>query len=203
MAVWVGVARALVAMKEAWQGRLVFVAQPAEEIASGAKAMIDDGFIARFGKPDYGFALHVSPAEAGTVAYKGGTLTSNADMLEITFNGVGGHGSMPSYTIDPIVMAAHFTMDVQSVVSREKDPLAFGVVSIGSIHGDSAHNVIPACCQLHGTIRSFDGAVSEKMHAGIRRTTIAVADMSGAPAGSLAFERRSAAGLCFAPSPTG
>lgn len=182
MAAWVGAARALLDMKDQWRGRLVFIAQPAEETVSGARAMLEDGFIERFGKPDCGFALHVAPIEAGVVAYKAGVLTSNSDTLEVTFNGRGGHGSMPHMTLDPIMMAARFTVDVQSVISREKDPFAFGVVSIGAIHGGSAANVIPACCKLHGTIRTLDAGVREKLLKGIQRTAIAVADMAGAPA---------------------
>ena len=133
MACWIGVARALIRMKDAWSGTLTFIAQPAEEAGAGAKAMIADGFIERFGKPDCGFALHVAPLPVGMVAYKGGIFTSFADGLDLTFNGRGGHGSMPHGTIDPIVMAARFVVDVQSVISRERDPFAFGVVSIGAI----------------------------------------------------------------------
>ena len=181
MACWIGVARALIHLKDAWSGTLVFVAQPAEEAGEGAKAMLADGFIERFGKPDCGFALHVAPLPAGMIAYKGGVFTSFADGLDLTFNGRGGHGSMPHGTIDPIMMAARFVTDVQSVISREKDPFGFGVVSIGAIHAGSAGNVIPACCRLHGTIRSLDHAVRGKLIAGVERTARAVAAMSGAP----------------------
>ena len=182
MACWIGVARALIRLKDAWSGTLTFIAQPAEEAGAGAKAMIADGFIERFGKPDCGFALHVAPLPAGVVAYKGGVFTSFADGLDLTFNGRGGHGSMPHGTIDPIVMAARFVVDVQSVISRERDPFAFGVVSIGAIHAGVAGNVIPACCRLHGTIRSLDDDARGKLIAGVERTARAVAQMSGASA---------------------
>ena len=182
MACWIGVARVLIRLKDAWRGTLVFVAQPAEEMGAGAKAMLADGFIERFGKPDAGFALHVAPLPAGMVAYKGGVFTSFADGLDLTFNGRGGHGSMPHGTIDPIMMAARFVVDVQSVISREKDPFGFGVVSIGAVHAGVAGNVIPACCRLHGTIRSLDQAVRGKLISGVERTANAVAAMAGAPA---------------------
>ncbi len=181
MACWVGVARVLSRLRGSWSGTLVFVAQPAEEAGAGAKAMLEDGFMERFGKPDYGFALHVAPIPAGVVAYKGGVFSSFADGLSLTFNGRGGHGSMPQGTIDPIMMAARFTVDVQSVISREMDPFAFGVVSIGAIQGGAAGNVIPACCRLHGTIRSLDDAVRTKLISGVERTARAVAAMAGAP----------------------
>lgn len=185
MTAWIGAARALVALKSQWKGTLVFVAQPSEESVSGAKAMLDDGFIQKFGKPDYGLALHVGPGTAGQVYYKPGVLTSNSDSLELTFNGRGGHGSMPAATIDPVMMAARFTVDVQSVISREKDPAAFGVVTIGSIQAGSAGNIIPDKSVLRGTIRTYDAEVRGKILAGIERTAKAVADMSAAPAPEL------------------
>jgi amidohydrolase len=170
MAAWVGTARALVALKAQWKGTLVFVAQPSEETVSGAKAMLDDGFIEKFGKPDYGFALHVGPGAAGEVYYKAGVLTSTSDALDVTFNGRGGHGSMPSATIDPIMMASRFVVDVQSVISREKDPSQFGVVTVGSFQAGSAGNIIPDKAKLRGTIRTQDAGVRDKILAGIDRT---------------------------------
>ena len=181
MATWVGTARALVALKAKWKGTLVFVAQPAEETVSGAKAMIDDGFFKRFGKPDYGFALHTSPAPAGTIIYRAGAISSNSDALDLTFNGRGAHGSSPADSIDPVLMAARFTVDVQSVISREKDPAAFGVVTVGAIQTGMAGNVIPDTAVLRGTIRTFDDGVRGKILDGVARTAKAVADMAGAP----------------------
>jgi hippurate hydrolase len=181
MAAWVGTARALVAMKAQWKGTLVFVAQPSEETVSGAKAMLDDGFIEKFGKPDYGFALHVGPGAAGEVYYKAGVLTSTSDALDVTFNGRGGHGSMPSATIDPIMMASRFVVDVQSVISREKDPSQFGVVTIGSFQAGSAGNIIPDKAKLRGTIRTQDAGVRDKILAGIDRTVKSVVAMADAP----------------------
>ncbi|TPG22880.1 amidohydrolase [Variovorax guangxiensis] len=181
MASWVGTARTLLAMKDQWKGTLMFVAQPAEETASGAKAMINDGLFTRFPKPDFAFALHASPAPYGTIGYRAGAITSNQDSLEITFKGRGGHGSTPDKTIDPIAIAARFITDVQTVVSREKDPAEFGVVTVGSIQGGTVGNIIPDTVVLRGTIRSYKPEVREKLLAGVRRTANASAMMGGAP----------------------
>ncbi|WP_213957661.1 MULTISPECIES: amidohydrolase [unclassified Variovorax] len=181
MASWVGTARTLLAMKDRWKGTLMFVAQPAEETVSGAKAMIADGLFKRFPKPDYAFALHTSPSPYGFVGYKVGAISSNSDSLEITFKGRGGHGSAPDKTIDPIAIAARFVTDVQTVVSREKDPAEFGVVTIGAIQGGTVGNIIPDTVVLSGTVRSYSPQVREKLLAGIRRTANAAAMMGGAP----------------------
>lgn len=187
MAAWVGAARALVAQKARWRGTVLFVAQPSEETVSGARAMIADRFFERFGKPDYGFALHVGPGLAGGVYYKPGVLSSNSDALELTFTGRGGHGSMPHATIDPVLMASRFVVDVQSIVSREKDPAAFGVVTIGAIQAGSAGNIIPETAQLKGTIRTYDAGVRQKILDGVTRVAKAQADMSAAPPPKLEF----------------
>lgn len=182
MAAWVGTAKQLVAMKAKWKGALVFIAQPSEETTGGARAMLADGLFDKIGgKPDYGFALHVGNGPAGEVAWKAGVLTSTSDGLDITFNGRGGHGSMPASTIDPVLMAARFTVDVQSVISREKDPSAFGVVTVGSIQAGSAGNIIPDKARVRGTVRTQDNAVREKVLDGVQRTIKAVVDMAGAP----------------------
>jgi hippurate hydrolase len=131
---------------------------------------------------DVAFALHDSPAAYGTVSYRAGPVTSNSDSLEIVFHGKGGHGAMPNTTIDPVMIAAHFVTDVQSTISREKDPLEFGVVSIGAIQGGTAGNIIPDNVLLRGTIRSYKPEVRAKLWAGIERTAKAAAAMAGAPA---------------------
>ena len=182
MASWVGAAKTLVGLKDKWQGTLMFIAQPAEEIGSGAKAMLADGLFTRFPKPDFGFALHDGPGPYGYIFYRVGVGSSNSDSLAITFHGRGGHGAVPQATIDPVMMAARFVVDVQSVISREKDPTEFGVVSIGAIHGGTAENIIPDDVRLFGTIRTFKPEVRAKMLAGIERTAKAVAAMSDAPA---------------------
>jgi len=181
MASWIGTAQALIAMKGQWSGTLMFVGQPSEESVGGAKAMLDDGLFTRFPRPDYGFALHVDPTPYGQVAYKPGVISSNSDSLDITFKGRGGHGSMPATTIDPVMMAARFTVDVQSVISREKDPAAFGVVTVGAIQAGSAGNIIPDQAILRGTIRSHDADVRAKILDGVQRTADGVALIAGAP----------------------
>jgi amidohydrolase len=181
MASWLGTARTLLALKDQWQGTLMFVAQPAEELSSGAKAMLADGLFMRFGKPNFAFALHTYPAPFGTVAYNVGPITSNSDGLEITFKGRGGHGSAPDKTVDPIAIAAHFIVDVQTVVSREKDPMEFGVVTVGAMHAGTVGNIIPDSAVLRGTIRSYKPEVRAKLLDGVRRTAKASAMMAGAP----------------------
>ncbi|HEY2752242.1 amidohydrolase [Phenylobacterium sp.] len=181
MAAWVGAAQQLVAMKSRWHGTLMFIAQPAEETTQGARAMLDDGLFRRFGKPDIGFAQHVGPEPYGTLSYRAGIYNTASDSLEITFKGRGAHGSMPNVSIDPVVEAARFVEAVQTVISREKDPNAFGVISIGSIQAGSAPNIIPDQALVRGTIRTRDEAVRQKLLEGIRRTADAVAMMSGAP----------------------
>jgi hippurate hydrolase len=181
MAVWVAVAKTMLELKNQWSGTLMFVGQPAEEGGGGARRMVTDGLFTRFPKPDYGFALHVGPGPFGGVSYKPGVINSTSDGLGITFFGKGGHGSRPHTTIDPVMMAAHFIVDVQSVVSREKDSARFGVITIGSVHAGNAGNVIPDSATLRGTIRSYDNDTRQKMLDGIERTAQAVAMMAGAP----------------------
>ena len=182
MAAWLGTAQALVALKQRWHGTLVFVGQPAEEEVSGAKAMLSDGLFTRFPKPDFGFAAHVDPSLAGTVHVKQGATTSAVDTILITFRGVGSHGSMPDKGIDPIVEAAHFVTDVQSVIAREKDPFKFGVVTIGSFHAGSVSNIISDHADLQLTLRSYDPDVRKVINAGVERTARAAAEMARAPA---------------------
>jgi amidohydrolase len=181
MASWVGTAKTLVGLKDQWKGTLMFIAQPAEETVSGAKAMLADGLFTRFKKPDFGFALHDGAFAYGSVSYRVGIGSSNSDSLAIKFRGRGGHGAAPQRTVDPVMIAARFVVDVQSVISREKDPTEFGVVSIGAIHGGTAENIIPDDVLLLGTIRTFKPEVRAKMLAGIERTAKAAAAMSGAP----------------------
>jgi amidohydrolase len=182
MASWLGTARTLVDMKSQWKGTLVFIGQPAEETVSGAKAMLDDGLFKRFPKPDFAFALHSWPLAYGTVGYNAGAVSSNSDALEIVFKGRGGHGSAPDKSLDPITIAARFVVDVQTVISREKDPKEFGVVTIGAIQGGTVGNIIPDSVQVRGTIRSYSPAVRAKLLDGVRRVAFASAAMAGAPA---------------------
>jgi hippurate hydrolase len=181
MAAWVAVAKTVVDLKDQWNGTLMFVGQPAEEGGGGARHMVEDGLFTRFPKPDYGFALHVGPGPYGYVFYRPGVINSTSDGLQITFKGKGGHGSRPHTTIDPVMEAAHFIVDVQSVISREKDSAKFGVITIGSVQAGNAGNVIPDSATVRGTIRSYDNDTRLKMLDGINRTARAVAMMAGAP----------------------
>ena len=182
MTAWLGAARTLVAMKSQWKGTLMFIGQPAEEIVAGAKAMLDDGLFKRFPKPDYAFALHSWPLAHGTIGYNSGPVSSNSDAIEITFKGRGGHGSAPDKALDPITIAARFVVDVQTVISREKDPKEFGVVTIGAINGGSVGNIIPDSVKVRGTIRTYNPQVRAKILAGVRRVANASAAMADAPA---------------------
>ena len=183
MTAWLASARALVALKSQWKGTLMFIGQPAEETVAGAKAMLEDGLFKRFGgKPDYAFALHSWPLAYGTIGYNSGPVSSNSDAIEIVFKGRGGHGSAPDKALDPITIAARFVVDVQTVISREKDPKEFGVVTIGAINGGTVGNIIPDTVKVRGTIRSYSPAVREKILAGVRRVANASAAMADAPA---------------------
>ena len=143
--------------------------------------MVADGLFTRFPKPDFGFAAHVSNDPLGKVTVKQGAVSSNSDTVRITFKGRGGHGSMPSETIDPIIMGSRFVMDVQTVVSRQKDPFSFGVVTIGAFQSGSAPNIIPDEASIALTIRSFSPSVREQLVSGVIRTARTVAEMSSAP----------------------
>lgn len=188
MAAWVGAASTLVALKNRWQGTLMFVAQPAEEMVDGAQAMINDGIFKRFGKPDVAFALHSAPSEAGMIGFNSGPVTSNFDSMSIVFKGRGGHGSAPHKAIDPIMMAAHFLVDMQSLVNREKDPFEFGVATFGYIEAGSAGNIIPDTASLRGTIRTYLPEVRAKIQDGIRRVATSVASAAGAPAPEIVID---------------
>ncbi len=183
MASWVGTAKMLVGLKDHWRGTLMFIAQPAEEVGAGAMAMLNEGLFIRFRKPDVGFALHTGGGVLphGHIGYTVGARSSSADSLFIRFKGRGGHAASPHATIDPIMMASRFVVDVQGVISREKDPTKFGVVSIGSFQSGTTGNIIPDEAILQGTIRTYDEDVRVKLHEGIKRTAKAVAEMADAP----------------------
>lgn len=176
MTCWVGTARRLVEIKDRWKGTLMFIGQPAEEKGRGAKAMLDDGLYRRFPKPNFALALH-SDANLphGTIGVTEGLALANVDSVDIVFHGKGGHGSAPHTTIDPIVIAARFIVDVQTLVSRETDPTDSAVVTVGSIHAGTKHNIIPAQATLQLTVRSFKSEVREHLLKGIERIANAAA----------------------------
>jgi amidohydrolase len=178
----IAVARYLSAHKDEWSGTIVFIGQPAEEKGGGAKAMLEDGLFERFPRPDFAVALHVdSFLPAGMVAYRGGYAMANVDSCDITVKGRGGHGSYPQGCIDPIAQAAQLIVDLQTIVSREISPLEPAVVTVGSIHGGTKHNVIPDSCHLQLTIRSYSPEVREHLKEAIIRKAKAVAESYRAP----------------------
>jgi hippurate hydrolase len=182
MAWWVGTAEALLATRSQWSGTLMFVGQEGEEAGDGAHKMLKDGLFTRFPKPDFAIAAHVGNSPAGDVTVKDGVVSSNADGVQIVFHGVGAHGSNPSASIDPIVMGARFVESVQTVVSREKNADAFGVVTVGAFHAGTVGNIIPDQATLQLTLRSFTPEVRKLLLDGVDRTANAVAAMSRAPA---------------------
>jgi amidohydrolase len=178
----VGVAKFLASHKNQWQGTAMFVCQPAEERGAGARAMLSDGLFTRFPKPDAAIALHVDAYSAtGTVGIRGGYSLANVDSVDITVKGKGGHGAYPHRTIDPIVQAAELILSLQTLVSREVKPTEPAVVTVGSIHAGTQHNIIGSSCQLQLTVRSYSDEVRSKLLEGIRRKAKAIALAYDAP----------------------
>jgi amidohydrolase len=159
-----GLARAMVTLKADWSGTLVVYAQPAEEVGLGAQAMVDDRLWERgFPRPDYALAMHTAPGPVGVVASSPGVRMAGVDQLDITFTGVGGHGSTPQMTIDPVLMAAQAVLAYQTIISRTLDPQASAVLSVGSIVTGRDNNVIPDKAELKLNLRWFTPAVREQM----------------------------------------
>jgi len=178
----IGVARYLAANKDRWNGTVMLIGQPAEEHGAGAKAMLDDGLFKRFPKPDFALALHVDPTLAtGVVGYRAGYSMANVDAVDITVRGRGGHGANPHTTIDPVVQAAQLVMSLQTIVSREVKAIEPAVVTVGSIHGGTKHNIIADECHLQLTVRSYSDEVRKQLLSGIERKAKAVAIGAGAP----------------------
>ncbi|MCX7070940.1 MAG: amidohydrolase, partial [Gammaproteobacteria bacterium] len=151
----VGTAQYMAAHRDQWRGTIMFIGQPAEETVGGAEKMLEDGLFTRWKKPDLALALHCSPRLAtGTVGYRAGFALANVDTVDITLFGRGGHGAHPNTTIDPVVMAAHLIVDLQSVVAREIAPGDAAVITVGSIHCGTKHNIIGDRCKLQLTVRS-------------------------------------------------
>jgi amidohydrolase len=179
----VGTLRYLVENRDAWRGTVVAIFQPAEERGAGAQAMLDDGLFARFPKPHYALALHVAADRpTGKIACRTGFALANVDSVDITIHGRGGHGAYPHTTIDPVVIACRLVLDLQTIVGREMKPIEPAVITVGSIHGGTKHNVIGDDCKLQITVRSFTPAVRQQLIDAIRRKAKAQCDSSGAPA---------------------
>jgi hippurate hydrolase len=182
MTCFVGSARWLSSHRDAWEGTVVLVAQPAEERVGGAKQMLDDGLYERFPRPDFALALHVSSdTKAGQVAYRAGPALASVSSVDITVRGKGGHGAYPHRTVDPIVLAASLVMELQTIVSREVAPTDPAVVTVGSIHGGAKHNIIPPEVTLQLTLRSYKTEVMDQLIDGINRRTFALAQAHQAP----------------------
>jgi amidohydrolase len=182
MTAWVGAATTLANDRKSWRGTLMMVGQPAEELGGGAKAMLDDGLFTRFPKPDFALAIHDSDAlPAGAVGIKGGPLLASADSVDIVVYGKGGHGARPHNTVDPIVIAARIVLTLQTLVSRENDPFDPAVVTVGSIHGGTKHNIIPDEVRMQLTVRAYKGEARERLLRGIERIAKAECQAANAP----------------------
>ena len=177
-----GTARLLVALKDRWHGTLVLLGQPAEETIDGARAVLRDGIYSKFPKPDFAIALHDSAdLEAGRVGYIPGFALASGTAVDIKVRGVGGHGSKPEATKDPIVLASQIVLALQTIVSRENSPLDPAVVTVGSFHGGTRYNIIPDEVNLQLTVRAYKEEVRLKVLAAIERITKGIAQAAGIP----------------------
>jgi amidohydrolase len=182
MTAWVGTARRLAAMRSQWSGTLVMIAQPGEEIGAGAKAMLDDGLFTRFPHPTHALAFHDSASlPAGVIGIAVGPALANVDSVDILVHGVGGHGAYPHTTRDPIVLASRIVTTLQTLVSRELNPLDSAVVTVGSFHSGTKHNIISDEARLQLTVRSFTPGVRQQLLDGIRRIARGEAIAAGLP----------------------
>ena len=180
MTSFVGTARMLGQLRDVWSGTLVMIGQPAEERGAGARAMLADGLFKRFPVPDYCIALHVaSDQPAGTIGYNSGYVYANVDSVDITVRGQGGHGSQPQASKDPIVLASQIVIALQTIVSREVHPREPAVVTVGSIHGGTKHNIIPNEVKLQLTVRSYTDKVRNQILAAIKRISLGTAQAAG------------------------
>jgi hippurate hydrolase len=166
---------------DAWTGTVVFLFQPGEETAAGAQAMVDDGLWNRAPTPEIIYGQHVVPSLAGTVSISRGTAMAMADSWKVTVHGRQAHGSQPQEAIDPIVLGAHMLVRLQSIVSRELNPMHSAVVTIGTFHGGLKENIIPAIAEFTINVRTFDQKVREAVLVSIRRIIRAEAEASSAP----------------------
>jgi amidohydrolase len=183
IAAFIGTARALGKLKDQWHGTIVFVAQPAEEIGTGARALLNDGLYDRFGKPNFALGFHdKADVEAGHIAVTEGYTSANVDSVDVTVRGVGGHGGYPHKTKDPIVLAAEIINAWQTIVSRENNPLDPIVITVGSIHGGTKHNIIPDEVKMQITVRTYKSKVRERVLADIDRIAKGCAAAAGIPA---------------------
>lgn len=182
MTAWIETARLMAARKAEWFGTLVMIGQPAEEMGLGALEMLKDGLYTRFPKPDYALAFHDTPElAAGVVGAAKGWGLANVDSVDLLVRGVGGHGAYPQTTRDPIVLASAIVMKLQTLVSRESNPLDPVVVTVGSFHAGTKHNIISDQARLELTVRSYSDETRTRLLDGIARVARGEAIASGVP----------------------
>jgi hippurate hydrolase len=182
VAAFIGTARALAKLKDQWHGTIVFVAQPAEELGTGARALLKDGLYDRFGKPDFALGFHdKADVQAGHIAVTEGFTSANVDSVDVTVRGEGGHGAYPHKTKDPIVLAAEIINAWQTIASRQNNPLDPIVITVGSIHGGTKHNIIPDEVKMQITVRTYKSEVREQVLAAIERIAKGIAAAAGMP----------------------
>ena len=182
MSVWLGTLRTLIALKNDWKGTVVAIAQPAEEVSGGSNAMIRDSLFQKFPKPDMALCYHVSAElPVGTIGYCSGPIFAGVSSAEITVFGRGGHGAMPHKTIDPIVLSARIIIDIQTIVSREMNPVKPAVVTVGAINGGTRNNIIPDEVKMLLTLRFFEDDVYKHIQESLIRITKGDAISAGLP----------------------
>jgi amidohydrolase len=182
IATFLGVARALSKLKDQWHGTILFVAQPAEELGSGARAMLKDGLYTRFPKPNFALGFHDNAQmEIGHIGVTPGYTYANVDSVDVTVQGVGGHGAYPHKTKDPIVLSAEMINAWQTIASRENNPIDPIVITVGSIHGGTKHNIIPDEVKMQLTVRSYKQEVRDKVLAAIEQIAKGCAVAGGWP----------------------
>jgi len=178
----IGTARAMAANRSSWHGTLMLIGQPSEETLDGAKAMLADHLYERFGTPDLAIMLHdTNTLAAGTVSVTSGNTAAGVTSIDVTMRGIGGHGARPQVTIDPVVMAAEFIVQLQTIVSRQEDPLDPAVVTVGSIHGGTKRNIIPNEVTMQLTTRAYSDKAMQTIIDGVQRTARGVALSAGVP----------------------
>jgi amidohydrolase len=183
MAAFIGTARALQRMKDQWSGTIMFVGQPAEEAVGGARALLKGGLYNRFGKPDFALGFHdKADLQTGHIGVTPGYTYANVDSVDVTVRGIGGHGAYPHKTKDPIVLAAEMINAWQTIASRENNPLDPIVVTVGSIHGGTKHNIIPDEVKMQLTVRTYKSEVRDKVLKAIDDIAKGIANAGGVPA---------------------
>jgi amidohydrolase len=183
MSIFVGVARSLAKLKDQWHGTIVFVGQPAEEALGGARALLNDGLYTRFPKPDFALGFHDNAQiQTGHIGVTEGYTYANVDSVDVTVRGVGGHGAYPHKTKDPIVLSAEMINAWQTIVSRENNPIDPIVITVGSIHGGTKHNIIPDEVKMQLTVRTYKADVRERVLAAINQVAQGCAAVAGIPA---------------------